>query len=338
MTQPPTTPRPIFIVGTPRAGTTLVSRILGRHPTLFSPGETHYFEDIWARRETLGTLQTPTELTQASHRLMTVFGRFNQTNQTLVDQTLTPDKLTTHALELGGGYDSLYTAFMSQLAQTANKTRFCDDTPKHLFYLDTIFRLYPQARVIGCVRDPRDFLCSYKNFWRKSGHSNRLKALYHPIVTALLWRSSANVMRQNAMEKYPGRMIWVQYEALVNKPHSEVKRLCQFADLPYTPSLLDVNTHNSSFDEGTSGIFSSSVGRWQTCLDQDELWWAQRLTRANMETFGYLPHPAQPSLTGRLKIMLTTPLSLIRALQANASHRGPLLPYLWRRFLALIGK
>lgn len=334
----PLAQRPIFIVGTPRAGTTLVSRILGRHPALFSPGETHYFEDIWARRETLGDLETREELTIASERLMTVFGRFNQLNQTLVDEHLSVEKLVNRALELGGGYDGLYSAFMGLLAETADKPRFCDDTPKHLFYLDTIFRLYPEARVIGCVRDPRDFLCSYKNFWRKSGHSDRLKALYHPIVTALLWRSSANVMQQNALKKYPGRMIWVQYEALVNKPHEEVKRLCEFADLPYTSNLLEVESHNSSFDEGTSGIFSSSVGRWQTCLEDDEVWWAQRLTKQNMETFGYLRHTGNPSLVGRLKIMLTAPLGFIRALQANAEHRGPLIPYLWRRFLALMGR
>jgi hypothetical protein len=52
------TSAPIFIVGTPRSGTTLMARILGNHSILYRPGETHFMQDIYARRATIGDLET----------------------------------------------------------------------------------------------------------------------------------------------------------------------------------------------------------------------------------------------------------------------------------------
>jgi len=45
---------PIFVVGTPRSGTILTAKILGRHSHIFMPGETHFFDDIYSRRIELG--------------------------------------------------------------------------------------------------------------------------------------------------------------------------------------------------------------------------------------------------------------------------------------------
>ena len=45
---------PIFVIGAPRSGTTLTANILGRHPNIFMPGETHFFDDIYHRKSKLG--------------------------------------------------------------------------------------------------------------------------------------------------------------------------------------------------------------------------------------------------------------------------------------------
>jgi hypothetical protein len=325
------------VVGTPRAGTTLVSRILDRHPAVFGVGETHFFEDLWANRKTLGDLKSQAELETAVARLMTVFGRFNQLEgQSVVDRLVTPNTLVKKALAYGGGYDGLFRAFSHCLDETEGQRRYCDDTPRHLFYLKTIFRFFPEAAVIICVRDPRDFLCSYKNFWRSSRDPDRIKALFHPIVTSLLWRSSANVVLNEPLVQQSEKIMWLRYESLVTEPEKMVSEMCQFAGLEYDGRLLAIESHNSSFDQSQSnGIFQGSVGQWTTCLNPEDLWWAQRINRHQMQRLGYETAELKISPVKLMAVLLSTPLALLRALRANSGRRGPLVPYLLRRLTLL---
>jgi hypothetical protein len=327
--------KPIFVVGIPRSGTTLVSRLLGRHPQVLAAGETHYFEDIWARRRELGLLADQSELSKAAGRLLTVFGRFNQPGQALVDRVLNERLIIERALDNGGGYDGTYLAFTDLLAESQGKQRYCDDTPKHLFYLETIFSFFPQAKVIACVRDPRDFLCSYKNFWRRSKDPDRIKALYHPIVTSMLWRSSAKRMLHSPFVNQAEKLLQIRYETLVEEPERQMRRMCDFVDLDYDESLLRIDSHNSAFDQEAAGIYRGAVGRWSDCLDPEEVWCAQALNRSYMPAAGYEPTGVSVSQTRLFRILFSTPTALIRALKANADRRGPLLTYMVRRLAGL---
>ncbi len=114
--------KPIFVVGAPRSGTTLVGKILGQHPKIHSPGETHFFEDIWSRRQDLGQLKTEVELSVAVARVMTLFQRYNfPETQQFVDSCVTPAALLQQTLELGGGYGALYATFYVGLSKLRRK-------------------------------------------------------------------------------------------------------------------------------------------------------------------------------------------------------------------------
>lgn len=329
---------PIFVVGTARAGTTLVSRILGRHTAVLAPGETHFYEDLWGQRDRFGDLTTADALVPAADFLLRSFERYNQDYQSVVDDLLTRDMLIGRALALGGGYANLYYAFMGLLTEAAGKTRFCDDTPKHLFHLDTIFTQFPDARVIACVRDARDFLCSYRSLWTRSRDPQRLKALYHPVMTSTLWRTSARQMRRCADVAYPGRVHIVQYEKLVADPATAVREFCTFTGLTYSDDLLNVAENNSSFERGRSGIFTSSVGRWRDCLEPEEVWTVQRIAGEEMAYFSYEPVPTAVAPHKLARIFLSTPSAFVRAVRANTGRREPLPRYLLRRAKALFAK
>ena len=332
---------PIFVVGAPRTGTTLVGRILGRHRAIFSPGESHYFEDIWTRRREWGKLEKDADISAVVPRVLTLFGRFAfPGSQGRVNAVITGQALISRTRTLGGGYRALYLAFMSMLAESEGKTRFCDDTPKHLYYLHTIFDLFPNAKVIGTVRDPRDFLCSYKNYWRATppGERARVKALYHPVITSLLWRSSSNLLLKHARQCCQGRVLLVPYERLVEQPKEEVSRICDFLAIDYSDELIQVETHNSSFEKSSTGVFTTSVGRWRTCLGVEETWCAQTLTMKNMLALGYEIETVNPSKKALLLSLMTAPLAFVRALRVNTHRRGPLLGYVLRRLPTLLGR
>ncbi len=69
---------PIFVVGTPRSGTTLTARILNRHSRIFMPGETHFFDDVYSRRREFGSIQTANARSEISNQLVTLYERYNE--------------------------------------------------------------------------------------------------------------------------------------------------------------------------------------------------------------------------------------------------------------------
>ena len=77
---------PIFIIGTPRSGTTLTARILGKHSRIFMPGETHFFEDIYSRRKEWGEYINRKTSEVILERLSNMYGRYNEpTDQKRID-------------------------------------------------------------------------------------------------------------------------------------------------------------------------------------------------------------------------------------------------------------
>ena len=284
--------QPIFIVGTPRSGTTLIASILGNHETIFAPapGESHFFHDVWTRRNDIGDLSNQASFNQAAALVLNLFNKWdNPPVQHLVDQAFTQKVLYQRYKTIGSGYGALYLAFTELLAESQGKVRYCDDTPKHLFYLQTIFNYFPDAKVIGCIRDPRDFLCSYKYYWRKAFDPSRIKPLYHPLITSLLWRGSTNILLKHAYNNCKDRVIVLQYEKLVQNPEKEVKRICKYLNISYYDELLNINKNNSSFDDPkrSNGIFKSAIGRWRTCITKEEASISQVIAKKNMELFNY---------------------------------------------------
>ncbi len=225
---------------------------------------------------------------------------------------------------------------MLALANCAGKTGVCDDTPKHLYYIPDILQLFPDAKFIGCVRDPRDFLFSYRNYWRRSTESDRIKALYHPVVTSLLWRSSTKLLLKYAQQLGPLKMLLVQYENLVKDPEKTIQEMSEFLAVDFEPEMLQIESNNSSFEQTSTGIFATSVGRWRTGLPAEDAWWCQTINQNYMADFSLPTDRLDISKTALLGTLASTPATFIGALKANKEKRGPLLGYLVRRIRALI--
>jgi hypothetical protein len=326
----------IFVVGGARSGTTLTAAILGRHPRVLSLGETHFYEDVWPRLRGAYEQGVPGAGPAAAQRTLSLFGLYNFPEaQRFVDAHLTAADVLARAAAEGPGLHAIYRAFAGLATAAAGKDVLCDDTPKHAFYLEAILDGLPDARVVAVARDPRDYLASYKNYWRRSSESARVKAIYHPIHTTLLWRSTWNQLSGFARTDGEGRVHLIRYEDLVSRPEDTTRRLCGFLGLEYLPDLLAVDSSNSSFDAPAEGIFATSVGRWRSVLTPAEAWWCQRIARGGMVELEYAPVPSAASPWSVAIVLLTAPLAIIQGLWANRAKRGPLVPYLLRRIRGL---
>jgi len=287
---------PIFVVGTPRSGTTLTAKLLGNHQSIFMPGETHFFDDIYSRRRVLGNPSDPTGLERIIQQLLTIYGRFNELiDQTRIDQLCKTSEFL-DGLRSAKSYAGLYRMFMELQMYHVGKERWGNQVPRDLFEIDEIFKFFPKAKIIACVRDPRDFLVSYRDLWKQwaGWESERLKKIYHPVITSLLWKSSMTLLKKK-LNQFGNRILLNHYEDLVNNPEHQVRTLCAFVEVNFDPTMLLTNFNNSSTNLTGNGIFPTSVKSWRRKLGNSDAYIAQQICQQEMVSLGYTIEKITPN-------------------------------------------
>lgn len=325
---------PVFIVGAPRSGTTLTAKIIGGHPEIYIPGENYFFDDIYSRKRDLGELPSQDVLRKIYARLMSMYGRYNMLPDQERINSLADGPLSLQVFSDCKSYDQVLSLFMEIQTQLVHKSRWGNHTPRDLYNVDDILSFYPEAKIVVCMRDPRDFMLSYKDKWkiRKGQEALRLKSLYHPVITAMHWKSS---MKQvlGLRDKVPARNLFIlKYESLVAKPEATVRKLCSAIDETFYPEMLEVPDNNSStVQSGVKGIFSSSAGRWKKQLLPLDAAIMQIIAKNEMKATGYALEELDCPLNLLLYSFFTAPFAVTKGLYMNRQKRGPLLPYLLRR-------
>ncbi len=224
------TAAPVFIVGMPRSGTTLVEQILASHPRAHGAGERMDLErhvDALAR-ESGGSF--PEAFAQAAPELMSRLG--SRYRETVVDAF--------------GGAD-----------------RVTDKMPPNFRYLGLIAAALPNARIVHVLRDPADtcISCFERPFVGRYAFSHDLEDLgrYYRAYAELMehWRNVLPV----------GCMLELRYEELVAEPEARVRALLDHCGLEWDERCLAFHetrraVPTASLNQVRQPLYSRSVGRW----------------------------------------------------------------------------
>ncbi len=296
-------PQMIFIVGAARSGTTMMSRILGSHPSVLSFGELHFFEELWAPEKGRRIMDRDRS-SRLVARLLTIQrdGYFNQGDpqhympeaDTIV-RTL-PDQPT---------HTTLLQAFLSYESDRRGKTIPCTQTPRNIYYLAEILQSYPRAMIVEMIRDPRAVLYSQKQRWRRRALScipvpamSSIRAIvnYHPFTYAIIWNSAARAGYQFA---HHDRSYQMHFEALVREPETQIRELCEFLGLEFRSEMIKVPRVDSSHrldNPDMLGVDGKVAERWkQNGLSRTEIYLCQKVASKNMSRHGYGPEPVRPN-------------------------------------------
>lgn len=231
-----TSDEPIFIVGLPRTGTTLVDRILGSHPEVFSAGELTNFASLLKRAA--------------------------RTSSNLV-----LDPATLHAAKDLDIHHLGQTYIDSTRPRTGNTSRFTDKMPLNFFYAGLIARALPNARIICLRREAMDTCLSnfrqlfatgfsYYNYAYDLEDTGRYYLLFDELIRH--WREHLP----------PDRFTEVHYEQLVTDQEAQSRRLVEFCGLDWDPVCLDFHRNTAPVATASSvqvrtPIYSTSIGRWK---------------------------------------------------------------------------
>jgi tetratricopeptide (TPR) repeat protein len=222
---------PVFIVGTPRSGTSLVEQILTCHPEVHAAGELRHMLRL---AEGLGL-------------------GFQNGDRNAGKVELNGERLTAAA-----------ESYLQDLqARAGEARRVTDKMPYNFERLGLISLLFAGARVIHCRRDPLDSCLScYLQYFRRGNFQTfdlRHLGLYHRHYERLMahWRDILDLP-----------ILDVSYEAHVEDPEGTVKEILEFLELDWDPACLSFHeskryVKTASRDQAKHPIYTSSVGRWR---------------------------------------------------------------------------
>jgi hypothetical protein len=282
---------PVFVVGAPRTGTTLVKEILNRHPRVHLFDEVHFFERVWEERGRLGDLSTPASRRRAIERVLDVVSRFGSDKDVVA--ALPPDLYERRLVEAGPTYPNLARILLATQCSRRGAAIWGDSSPQDILYLGTIVSWWPDARFVALVRDPRGFLSSYKNYHRRNVATHHER--YNPLPASLLWKTYMAALAAAERAPWGSAVLRLRYEDLVSEPEATVRRLSEHVGVDFVPQMLQVDRANTSFvgEGGASapapGIFATSRDRWRTELTPTEIWLGERVFGDAMRPLGYEP-------------------------------------------------
>jgi Sulfotransferase family len=223
---------PIFIVGLPRSGSTLIEQILASH----------------SRVE--GTMELPNVLNLVREFDHAARDR-NGYPETV--RSATPERLRS----LGARY----------LAETAplrqGRARFTDKLPNNFSHVGLIHGILPQATIIDARRHPMDscFSTFKQHFAEGQTFSYNLAHLgrYYRCYLSLMdhWDTVL-----------PGKVLHVQYEELVRDPETHIRRLLEHCQLPFEPACLAFHqtqrsVRTASAEQVRQPLYTSGIGYWR---------------------------------------------------------------------------
>ncbi|HHP7237684.1 sulfotransferase family protein [Longibacter sp.] len=275
---------PIFIVGANRSGTTLLRLILNAHPRIGIPDEFIYL-DASIADVPIDAWRAP-GLSRAAYALFV--DRFLE-NRKEVLSGVNLRALRDHILDGPRDLRRPFRCALRAWARRHDADRWGEKTPGNLFYADVLVDMFPDARFVYIVRDPRAGVASMQ---RVSFFSN------DAVFNALSRRKYDIRGRAHLREAVPeAQRTRLRYEDLVRRPESEVRSLCAFLDEPYSARMLHFHREAGRYmkddakddynTQATHAITDERVDAWTDALSGRQVAVVEAICRPIMEEHAY---------------------------------------------------
>lgn len=222
---------PIFIVGMPRSGTTLLEQILSSHPAVHGAGELSYLHDVVTDCARQGGARFPEIASTLSHDDFAAMGK-------------------------------AYVERVRKLAPDAE--RITDKMPGNFFYLGMIRLMLPEAKIIHAMRDPMDscFSCFGRLF------NSTMDFAYNLETLGRYYTRYIQLMQHWHAVLPAGAILDLRYEDMIADTEGQARRIMNYLDLPWDEKCLAFHENKrpvktASVAQVRRPIYKTSVARWK---------------------------------------------------------------------------
>ncbi|MFK7959755.1 MAG: sulfotransferase [Phycisphaerales bacterium] len=227
---------PVFILGMPRSGTSLVEQILGSHPQIAAGGER---SSLWK-----------------------LVGELEPHQDALPTRIENPSAITQSAL------DKAARAYVKDLRSVDKSAdRVTDKQPFNFLHIGLIAKMFPNARIIHCRRNPFDVAvsCFMQSFMGSVWFSTSLQgiAVFYQTYERLMHHWTQTLSTELGIE-----ILDVPYEELTADQDAWSRKIVEYAGVPWDDACLrfhesDRTVYSASMDQVRKPMYRTSVDRWK---------------------------------------------------------------------------
>jgi hypothetical protein len=278
---------PIFIVGVPRSGTTLLAAMLSANYRMICGPETHFFR--WLSKSDVNRLCDPQTwpgpaldfICSITHNSFSGDGgRISLTEK----YKLSKEEISVY---LKSSHPSIFRILSSitELSMlSVGKSRWIEKTPDHIEYVNQIRHYFPNSPIIRIIRDPRDNALSLTKVpW---GAKSYLEAIFY-------WKRLIEV--SDNFFKTDKQSYTIRYEDLISSPKDELGKLCNFLGEDFEEKMLDtsstgkmLNSRKAAWkDKASQPLDPGRISIWKKELNEAENRLAEAIVGDYLQVFGY---------------------------------------------------
>lgn len=287
---------PLFIIGNPRSGTSLLRLLLTTHHEIVIPPECGFVVWLfskygtWEKKDSRDAKRRNMFVSDlALTRKFETWGLASEEIQEAIRRNQ-PDGYG----ELSG---VVYLAYGSHLGRECSL--WGDKNNFYIDYLEKLFEIWPNAKFLHIVRDGRDVACSYREVMRsevRSRYAPRLET--HLENIAHEWTGNLEKVGRFAASIADDQSLTVKYEDLVVRPTDVCKIICKWLQMEYDPEMKNFYRENKRLrlepaetmawkQKTDHPIDASGVGRYMNELNSDECKDFEKIAGDALAQYGY---------------------------------------------------
>lgn len=223
----------VFVLGSAKSGTTWVMQMLNGHPEMVVNGEGGF---AWLVAPTIDQTLQSIDKHRAQHANDKPVVAFAPLDRLLAIRSILDGRLAKY--------------IQSSQDDLSNLKYVGDKTPQHAVRISMLRQIYPDAKFIHVIRDPRDVATSAWFHIGRSDHRSKDELIRHFMNE--VWPLNVGTARREGPQA-PEQYIEVRYEDLLDRESSEVQRLLSFLDVDCSANMAQACIEAGSFQKASGG-------------------------------------------------------------------------------------
>lgn len=272
--------RPVFIIGVPRSGTTLLRYMLNSSNEIYVPGESHFIPRFFGRDPL-----APLDREGVDRLVATLHKDYRLFLRKWKGAPLTGEWVWQHMAEPDprSFIDTVFTEY----ARQRGADRWGDKTPIYTNHMLLIDELFPDSQFVHLIRDARDVALSTDEKWGDRTHVD----IYY---AAINWAQRTRNVEGAARLLGADRVHTLRYEDLIADPPRQLQAVCEFLGLQYTPRMA--KPHLLGRKELRRKAFSAKVrtppdphnsAKWKRAMPRRDIRVVQDVAGDVLQRYGY---------------------------------------------------